>query len=358
MQTATSNGGVSLTSLSTELIHEIFFYFGRTRGAARLARVCRLLNALISPMLYRNLIIEIESGKGVNNRYIRSLLLVGGPGESARQDANLKYVRTFGVVGKVDTRAPPSTRSVVHPNTASFLQLILNRLSKDTLTSFIWDTDIVLNSEIQNTLIKNQTKITSLAIYQHPDPILSEPIPALIILGMKSLTSIHIGGIQSIPQLAATIRAVRRNSATLVHFGLSLCRHMREIVNKSTGVIGFYVVEADKDAEITSFKTFPAIKSIHIDGIANWDNFVSKARLDGLELEAWKKVEQLNVELLGSNSNLFRKLQSYKVQPNSLTVGLDDEYLPELRSYIENSIGLVEVCIRVKGPFDEDLPLD
>ncbi|KAK6510611.1 hypothetical protein TWF506_009714 [Arthrobotrys conoides] len=341
---ATTIKNASLVSMPSEIIHEICSWFGFTGDVASFARVCKSLNPIVSPLLYRTILVEISPGEGIHIRYLNSLLR----GRSASQRNNMKSIRTFGLIGKLHPGPGiPATSRLIVDHALFHFQLILEAIDNDIVTKFIWDTDITLNEETQRALVLKQKKINSLTIYQYPAPSTHGSHPNWIIFDIGPLTTIHVEGINSVPLLQAIISAIERDHEILAHIGLGFYPIIISTLKVLTRHSRHKAAHGAKDAEIIQF---PALGSIQIGGISDWDDFVSTSKLKILKFEAWQGIKQLSMEHTGSANSLIDALETHMIRPTSLKLLLTDPAsVPRLCSYLENSKGLVEVCLRLSG---------
>ncbi|KAK6335047.1 hypothetical protein TWF718_010489 [Orbilia javanica] len=349
-------GKPSLASIPPELIHETISYFGCTSDVAHLALVCSSLNTIVSPILYRTVIVGIEPVQGVTRKYSNSLLRLRSP----RQQKNMTFVRTFGVIGKLRSGKNPIVRAIVE-YTLLYIRSILDTIDKDLLTSFIWDTDMILSNETQRSLLAKQRNITSLTICQYKqsashEPTFGPPDPFSLdrpinwdIFGIGPLNKLHVEGIGTPAMLQAIISAIEKNSKTLVHLGLGFHYRRDNSFNDVNNVSDAGTITG------TGVAQFPALSSLQIRGVGPWDNFISQLKLDVLGCESWQGVERLVLEHNGPVGCYLEALKAHTMRPASLNLTLaDTASLPKLRDYFDNCDGLVEVCIRLKGPLAED----
>ncbi|KAF3212234.1 hypothetical protein TWF106_010006 [Orbilia oligospora] len=139
-------------SLPCELVEQIFNCGHLSRSDLwSFSLVCRQWNAIVTPVLYKSIIIEFRCGIAIPKNYIRSLFT------NQRHHSSLHLVRNVVLLAEYEDRnASTIWEDGVAAMVNELMEGFLRRLGNAQLRSFIWRSHLEMSSSLLTFLANNQ----------------------------------------------------------------------------------------------------------------------------------------------------------------------------------------------------------
>ncbi|KAL8774899.1 MAG: hypothetical protein Q9194_003919, partial [Teloschistes cf. exilis] len=189
----------NLTHLSPEILRGILDHLPWKRHLRSLLLTCKQLYELVLPELYRQIVWKIAAAitKDKITTIDKKSLKLADP-----QNRGLKYIRQLILFDCIENRRP-----IQRVYKSYELAMLVKALSKNTLTSFHWDSWHLLPAYIYQDLLSNQRTLTELELKCSPTSIdeMVKHGPSSLLDGLQDVEQLRImpGPNEAMPKAAS-----------------------------------------------------------------------------------------------------------------------------------------------------------